>query len=106
MDSDALVISWGGTFGTVSTAIEEANKGGLKVAHTHLQYLNPFPKNLSELIHKYERIIVPELNMGQLSLLLAGKFGIPVKSISQVRGKPFKISYIVSELHRILETQK
>jgi 2-oxoglutarate ferredoxin oxidoreductase subunit alpha len=103
---DALVVSWGGTFGAVSTAVEECNKAGLKVAHTHLQYLNPFPKNLVELMHQYERIIVPELNMGQLRLLLSGKFGVPVHGISQVRGKPFKISYLVSELHRILETQK
>jgi len=105
-DADALVVSWGGTFGTVSTAVEEANKGGLPVAHVHLQYLNPFPRNLGELLLKYDRVIVPELNMGQLRLLLSGRFGIPVQGISQVRGKPFKVSFLVSELHRILETQK
>jgi 2-oxoglutarate ferredoxin oxidoreductase subunit alpha len=105
-DGDALVVSWGGTFGAVSTAVEEANKGGLQVAHVHLQYLNPFPRNLGELLHKYDRVIVPELNMGQLRLLLSGRFGLPVQGISQVRGKPFKVSFLVSELHRILETQK
>ncbi len=105
-DADALVVSWGGTFGTVSTAVEESIKAGLKIAHVHLNYLNPFPRNLGEILNSYERVIVPELNMGQLKMLLGGTFGIPVQSISQVRGKPFKVSYLASELHRILETQK
>jgi 2-oxoglutarate ferredoxin oxidoreductase subunit alpha len=105
-EADALVVSWGGTFGAVSTAVEEANKGGLPVAHVHLQHLNPFPRNLGDLLNQYERIIVPELNMGQLRLLLSGRYGVPVQGISQVRGKPFKVSFLVSELHRILETQK
>ncbi|MDQ3002148.1 MAG: 2-oxoacid:acceptor oxidoreductase subunit alpha [Fibrobacterota bacterium] len=105
-DGDALVISWGGTFGTVSTAIEECNKAGMKLGHVHLNYLNPLPKNLGELLNSAERVIVPELNMGQLRMLLGGTFGIKIQGINQVRGKPFKVSYLASELHRILETQK
>src|SRR5213075_2063595 len=103
---EALIVSWGGTFGAVSTAVEEANKPGLKRAHVHLNYLNPFPRNLAEVLNSYDRVIVPELNMGQLRLLLGGVFGIQVQGINQVRGKPFKISHLVSEFHRILETQK
>jgi 2-oxoglutarate ferredoxin oxidoreductase subunit alpha len=104
--AEALVVSWGGTFGAVTTAVEECNKAGLKLAHVHLNYLNPFPRNLGEILTSYDRVIVPELNMGQLKMLLGGTFGIQIQSISQVRGKPFKISFLVSELHRILETQK
>ncbi|HLP42947.1 MAG TPA: 2-oxoacid:acceptor oxidoreductase subunit alpha [Fibrobacteria bacterium] len=105
-DGEALVISWGGTYGAVSTAVEEAGKSGLKIAHVHLTHLNPFPNNLGEILQGFDRIIVPELNMGQLRLLLSGTFGIQVQGISQVRGKPFKVSVLVSEFHRILETQK
>jgi 2-oxoglutarate ferredoxin oxidoreductase subunit alpha len=104
--AEALVVSWGGTFGAVTTAVEECNKGGLKLAHVHLNYLNPFPRNLGEILGSYDRVIVPELNVGQLRMLLGGTFGVQIQGINQVRGKPFKISFLVSELHRILETQK
>ena len=103
---DALVISWGGTYGAVTTAVEECAKDGLKLAHLHLNYLNPFPRNLGEILHGFDRVIVPEINMGQLRFLLSGTFGIQIQGINQVRGKPFRISYLASELHRILETQK
>jgi 2-oxoglutarate ferredoxin oxidoreductase subunit alpha len=105
-NGDALIVSWGGTFGAVSTAVEEGNKAGLKLAHLHLNYINPFPLNLGDILRSYERIIVPELNMGQLRLLLSGTYGVEIKGINQVRGKPFKVSYLASEFHRILETQK
>jgi 2-oxoglutarate ferredoxin oxidoreductase subunit alpha len=105
-DGEALVVSWGGTYGSVSTAVEEANKAGLRIAHLHLNHLNPFPRNLGEILNGFDRVIVPELNMGQLRLLLSGTFGIAVQGINQVRGKPFKVSFLVSEFHRILETQK
>ena len=104
--AEALVVSWGGTYGAVTTAVEECNKGGLRMAHVHLTHLNPFPRNLAALLQDYDRVIVPELNMGQLRFLLSGTFGRDIQGINQVRGKPFKISYLVSELHRILETQK
>jgi 2-oxoglutarate ferredoxin oxidoreductase subunit alpha len=105
-NAEALVVSWGGTFGAVTTAVEECNKGNLKLAHVHLNYINPFPRNLGEILNSYDRIIVPELNVGQLRMLLGGTFGVQIQGINQVRGKPFKISFLVSELHRILETQK
>ncbi len=105
-DGEALVVSWGGTYGAVSTAVEECNKGGMKLGHVHLQYMNPLPRNLGDILRSYDRVIVPELNMGQLKLLLGGKYGIEIQGINQVRGKPFKISFLTSEFHRILETQK
>ncbi len=98
-----VVISWGGTYGAVSTAIDESLKTGLDIAHVHLNYLNPFPKNLESVIRSFDKVIVPELNMGQLRFLLSGTFGLPIEGINQVRGKPFKISHLVSEFHRITE---
>jgi 2-oxoglutarate ferredoxin oxidoreductase subunit alpha len=105
-DGEALVVSWGGTYGSVSTAVEEANKAGLRLAHVHLNHMNPFPRNLAGILEGFDRIIVPELNMGQLRLLLSGTFGVQIQGINQVRGKPFKVSFLVTEFTRILETQK
>jgi 2-oxoglutarate/2-oxoacid ferredoxin oxidoreductase subunit alpha len=68
--------------------------------------MNPFPKNLQSVLKSYSQIIVPELNMGQLRFLLSGTFGIAIEGINQVRGKPFKISHLVSEFYRMTETQK
>src|SRR5690606_31183652 len=87
-----LVVSWGGTYGAVSTAVADCNAAGVKVAHAHLQYLNPFPANLGQILASYKRIVVPELNMGQLRLVLSGTFGIPAQGINLVRGKPFRVS--------------
>ncbi len=105
-NAKTIVVSWGGTYGSVSTAVDECNKGGMELGHVHLQHMNPFPRNLGEILRNAERIIVPELNMGQLKMLLGGTFGVPIQSISQVRGKPFKVSHLTAEFHRILETQK
>ena len=98
-----LVVSWGGTYGTVSTAVADCNHAGIKVAHAHINYLNPFPSNLGEVLRKYRTVVVPELNMGQLKLLLSGTYGIPVQGISQVRGKPFRVSFLVDQFERILK---
>jgi 2-oxoglutarate ferredoxin oxidoreductase subunit alpha len=96
-----LVVSWGGTYGTVSTAVTDCNNAGVKVAHAHLQYLNPFPANLGQILGSYKKIVVPELNMGQLRLVLSGTFGVPVEGLNLVRGKPFRVSWLVDKFARI-----
>ncbi|HEX2612463.1 MAG TPA: 2-oxoacid:acceptor oxidoreductase subunit alpha [Fibrobacteria bacterium] len=101
--ADLLVVSWGGTYGTVSTAISDCNRNGIKVAHAHLQYINPFPVNLGEILGAYKKVVVPELNMGQLRLVLSGTFGIPVEGINLVRGKPFRVSWLVDKFQRIVK---
>ncbi len=93
-----LVISWGGTYGAVHTAVDTAFKGGMRVAHTHLRWLNPLPPGLRELMERYERVIVPELNMGQLSSVLQARFARPVESYTKVQGKPFKVSELLARL--------
>jgi 2-oxoglutarate ferredoxin oxidoreductase subunit alpha len=104
--AQVLVVSWGGTYGTVSTAVADCNRVGIKLAHAHLNYLNPFPTNLGEILGKYRTVVVPELNMGQLKLLLSGTFGIPIQGINQVRGKPFRVSSLVAQLDRIVKALK
>ncbi len=95
---ELLIVSWGGTFGSVRTAAEELQKEGHEVAHAHVRYLNPLPSNFQTLLHNYKKIVVCELNGGQLSFLIQGRFGIPVESITKVKGRPFQ----VQELKRTL----
>jgi 2-oxoglutarate/2-oxoacid ferredoxin oxidoreductase subunit alpha len=101
--ADLLVVSWGGTYGAVSTAVSDCNSNGIKVAHAHVQYLNPFPANLGQILGSYKRVVIPELNMGQLRMVLSGTFGIPAQGINLVRGKPFRISYLVDKFERIVK---
>jgi 2-oxoglutarate ferredoxin oxidoreductase subunit alpha len=99
--ADLLVVSWGGTYGAVSTAVSDCNANGIKVAHAHIQYLNPFPANLGAILGSYKKIVIPELNMGQLRMLISGTFGVPAVGINLVRGKPFRVSYLVDKFERI-----
>jgi 2-oxoglutarate ferredoxin oxidoreductase subunit alpha len=96
---DVLLVSWGGTFGAVRTAAAEARRRGNSVAHCHLRYLNPFPKNLGAILSRYRRVLVPELNSGQLRLLLRSTFLVDAIGVNKVQGKPF----LVSELLRAIE---
>ena len=102
-DASVLVVSWGGTYGAVSTAVDDCLRANIPVAHAHVNYLNPFPSNLGDVVRKYKAVVVPELNMGQLRLLLSGTFGIPVQGINQVRGKPFRVANLVEQIHRIVK---
>ncbi len=102
-EASTLVVSWGGTYGTVTTAVEESNRLGRRLAHVHLNYINPFPANLGDILRRYRQIVVPELNMGQLRFVLAGTYGIHVRGINQVRGKPFKVSHLVHEFQSLPE---
>lgn len=102
-EGDLLVVSWGSTFGAVRAAVGRARVRGLSVAHAHLRYLNPFPRNLGDILERYERILVPELNMGQLSLLLRARYLKDVISLNKVQGRPFKISEICSMIDTIMD---
>ena len=97
---DLLVLSWGGTYGSVISAVEALQAEGKAVASVHLRYLNPFQENLKTLLKNYKRVLVPELNLGQLCQLLRSQFLIDAIPFNKVQGKPF----LVSELrNRILE---
>ena len=93
---DTLVVSWGGTYGSCTTATERLQREGLSVSHVHLRHLNPFPKNLGEILSSFKKIIVPELNMGQLLAILKSTYGIQAVPLNKVQGKPFSVAEIVS----------
>ena len=100
---DLLVLGWGSTYGALRSAVRRAQAKGQKVAHAQLRYINPFPRNLGDLLLKYDKVLVPELNMGQLSMLLDAKFPLKVISYPKVEGHPFKISEITAKIDEILE---
>ncbi|MDP6460273.1 MAG: 2-oxoacid:acceptor oxidoreductase subunit alpha, partial [Gemmatimonadota bacterium] len=98
-----LIVSWGSTYGAICGALRRGAENGLQVSHVHVDYLFPFPKNLEELLKGFDKILVPELNLGQLAHMLRAEFLIDVKQYNKVQGKPFKSSEILDAIHRTLE---
>jgi 2-oxoglutarate ferredoxin oxidoreductase subunit alpha len=93
-DASLLVLSWGGSFGPVAAGVRRARNDGHKVAHAHLRYLNPFPRNTGEIVRAYERVLVPEINLGQLLKLIRAEFLVDAVGYNRVRGLPFRASEI------------
>ncbi len=87
---ELLVISWGGTYGAVRSSVEHLRKKGVKLSHAHLRYLNPFPRNLGEILKNFKKILVPEINLGQLAKLLRSEYLVPVIQFNKVRGLPLR----------------
>lgn len=102
-DSRVLILGWGSTYGAIRTAVESCAKEGIDVAHIHLKYINPFPKNLGKLLQQYEKVIVPEMNMGQLIKLVRDKFLIDAIPLNKVKGIPFTSKEIVAKVKSELE---
>ncbi|HKB00967.1 MAG TPA: 2-oxoacid:acceptor oxidoreductase subunit alpha [Gemmataceae bacterium] len=101
-DGDLLVIGWGGTYGSIATAVQRARRKGKKIGQVHFRYLNPFPKNTVEVFKRFKRFLVPELNSGQLLLLLRGNFLIDAKGLNKVQGRPFLVSEIEEAIDKFL----
>ena len=99
---DLLVISWGGTYGAVQMAVKALQEEGKKISLIHMRYLNPMPKNVSEVISGFKHFCVPELNEGQLADVVSSRFNIKVNKYNKVQGLPFKISELKEEFTRIL----
>jgi 2-oxoglutarate ferredoxin oxidoreductase subunit alpha len=98
---DLLVIGWGGTYGSILTAVQRAQRKGLRVAQAHLRYLNPMPRNTEQVLKRYKRVLVPELNGGQLCSLLRARFLIDAVSLSKVQGRPFLVSELESKIEEL-----
>jgi len=91
-DADMLVVGWGSTYGHIKAAVEMANRDGIRVAMAHLRYLNPLPKNLGDVLRKFKKVLVPELNLGQLQYVLRAKYLVDAIGYNRVTGKPFSVS--------------
>ncbi len=99
---DLLVLGWGSTYGAIRTAVNRVQKGGAPVAHAHLRHINPFPKNLGDLLSRYDRILIPEINLGQLSRLIRAEYGVESIGYNRVLGQPLKAREIQSKILEIL----
>ncbi|HKB84705.1 MAG TPA: 2-oxoacid:acceptor oxidoreductase subunit alpha [Ignavibacteriaceae bacterium] len=101
-NAELLLVGWGSTYGSIREAVTRARGKGLKVAHAHFRYLNPFPKNTAEVLRKYKYVVCPEINMGQLSKLLRQDFLVDVESFNKIQGLPFKSFEIESKIESII----
>jgi 2-oxoglutarate ferredoxin oxidoreductase subunit alpha len=99
---DLLVISWGGTYGATHTAVKEAQKAGHSVSLAHIKYLSPFPRNLGQVIKNFKKILVPELNAGQLRRILDHQYDVRCEGYNKLQGLPFKVSELVAKINSLL----
>jgi 2-oxoglutarate/2-oxoacid ferredoxin oxidoreductase subunit alpha len=95
---DVLVLGWGSTYGTIRTVVRELIEEGMDISHAHIKYLNPFPKNLGDLLKEFSHVVVPEINNGQLVRLIRDKYLIPAKGINKVKGRPFFVDELKQEI--------
>jgi 2-oxoglutarate/2-oxoacid ferredoxin oxidoreductase subunit alpha len=100
--ADVLVVSWGGTFGPVHAGVRRARAAGGKVAHAHLRWLNPFPANLGDMLRSYDRVLIPEMNLGQLRQLIRARYLVDAAGYNRVTGKPFRASEICDAIEALL----
>jgi len=100
--ADLLVVGWGGTFGAITAAVRAAREDGRSVSSIHLRHLNPFPANLGEVLRRFDKVLVPELNEGQLVRLLRAEYLVPAVAMNKVRGQPFLIEEIRARIDELL----
>jgi 2-oxoglutarate ferredoxin oxidoreductase subunit alpha len=99
---DLLILGWGSTYGAIRSAVERLQTQGRSVAHAHMRHLNPFPANTEKVLRSYRKVLLPEVNLGQLLLLLRGQFLIDIEGYNRVRGKPFTIAEIATQAEKML----
>jgi 2-oxoglutarate ferredoxin oxidoreductase subunit alpha len=97
-----LVIGWGSTYGAITSAVESLQRKGLPVSSLHLRHLNPFPGNLGSVIGRFEKVLIPELNLGQLRWLIRAQYLVDAVGLNKVQGKPFKVAEIVKAIEAAL----
>src|ERR1700674_2403722 len=99
---DLLIVAWGSTHGPITAALKTQRAKGARIGHVHLRYLNPLPRNLGEVLKRYRQVLVPEMNMGQLIMLLRAKFLVDAQGLNKIQGKPFKEAEIESKIEEML----
>ena len=104
-DARVLVLGWGSTYGPIGAAARRVRKAGHSIAQAHLRHLNPFPANLGDVLARYDKVVIPEMNLGQLALLIRGKYLIDAVSVTQVRGMPFKAAELAEMLTGVIEQE-
>lgn len=105
-EGDLLVLGWGSTYGFIRSAVERVRAEGLAVSHAHLRYLNPFPANLGEVLAGFRRVLIPELNLGQLLLLIRGRYLVDAVGLNKVAGRPFRVAEIQEKIYELVPARK
>ena len=103
--AELLVLSWGGVYGSVKSGVKKAQEKGMSVSHVHLRYINPFPKNLGEVLKKFNKILIPELNLGQLLTIIRAKYLVDAVGYNKIAGKPFSSNDVYDKIE-LLITEK
>ena len=102
-DAKVLVLGWGGTFGPIAAGVRRARKNGRPVAHAHLRYLNPFPRNTGDVLRRYEKVLIPEMNLGQLLKLVRAEFLVDAVGYNRVRGVPLRASEVAEAIEAMVD---
>jgi len=101
-EGELLILGWGSTYGAIRSAVERLHEQGRRVAHAHLRHLNPFPSNTGDVVRAYRRVLIPELNMGQLRMLIRSTYLVDAEGFNLMRGKPFQIGEILAKAEQVL----
>jgi 2-oxoglutarate ferredoxin oxidoreductase subunit alpha len=101
-EGDLLIIAWGSTYGPITAALKTQRAAGHRIGHVHLRHLNPLPKNIGEVMGRFKTVLVPEMNMGQLSMILRAKFLVDVQGYNKIQGRPFKQSEIEEKIQELV----
>ncbi|GAA3793247.1 2-oxoacid:acceptor oxidoreductase subunit alpha [Sphaerisporangium flaviroseum] len=104
-DARVLVLGWGSTYGPIAAAVRRVRKAGGKVAQAHIRHLNPLPSNTGEVLRSYDRVLLPEINLGQLALLLRARFLVDIISYNRVRGLPFKAEELAGVIQDVIDSE-
>ncbi len=103
-EADTLVLGWGSTYGAVGAAVRRVRANGRNVAHAHLHHLNPFPRNTGDVVRSYEKILVPEINLGQLRMLVRAQFLVDAVGYNKVRGRPFRAAELADAITALVDS--
>jgi 2-oxoglutarate/2-oxoacid ferredoxin oxidoreductase subunit alpha len=101
-EGDLLLVGWGSTYGSITAALRAQREKGRRIGHVHLRHLNPLPKNLGSVLKRYRKVVVPEMNMGQLLWVLRAKYLVDAEGFNKIQGKPFKQSEIEAKIEEVL----
>jgi 2-oxoglutarate ferredoxin oxidoreductase subunit alpha len=97
-----LVLGWGSTYGVITTAVQRARSQGKRVSAAHLRHLNPLPKNLGDVLRRYDQVLMPEINLGQMRMLLRAKYLLDIEGLNKVSGRPFTIAEVVKKIDEMV----
>ena len=101
-EGDLLIVSWGSTYGSVTAGVKAQRSKGRRIGHVHLRFLNPLPRNLGQVIKRYKHVLVPEMNMGQLVMVLRAKYLVDAQGYNKIQGRPFKQTEIENKIEEIV----